>query len=73
MFGGKQNGKNIVLFLTQLADADSWEQAKFMVDDLPRLEAANVNVIAFGLGSVQAGNSFANGRSFRGKVNRDKF
>merc|ERR1711966_194689 len=45
VFGGKQQSgkRTIVLFLTQLADFDSWEQAKFMVDDLPRLEAANVN------------------------------
>ena len=65
VFGGKQSGKRtIVLFLTQLADFDSWEQAKFMVDDLPRLEAANVNVIAFGLGSVQAGEQFCERTKF---------
>lgn len=62
---GKQSGKRtIVLFLTQLADFDSWEQAKFMVDDLPRLEAANVNVIAFGLGSVHAGEQFCERTKF---------
>ncbi|CAL6293003.1 unnamed protein product [Bathycoccus prasinos] len=65
VFGGKQNGKRtIVLFLTQLADFDSWEQAKFIVNDLPRLEAANVNVIAFGLGSVQAGEQFCERTKF---------
>jgi hypothetical protein len=65
VFGGEQSGKRtIVLFLTQLADFDSWEQAKFMVDDLPRLEAANVNVIAFGLGSVQAGEQFCERTKF---------
>jgi len=66
VFGGKQQSgkRTIVLFLTQLADFDSWEQAKFMVDDLPRLEAANVNVIAFGLGSVQAGEQFCERTKF---------
>ena len=45
--------------MTHLADFDSWEHGtKFMVDDLPRLEAAKVNVIAFGIGSFASGEQF---------------
>jgi hypothetical protein len=56
--------RTVVLFMTQLADFDSWEQAKFIVDDLPALEAKNVNVVAFGLGSVSAGEQFCERTNF---------
>ena len=57
-------GRVIVPFLTQFADFDSWELAQRIADDLPRLEEAGVQVVAVGIGSVDAAKFFCEKTKF---------
>jgi hypothetical protein len=52
-------GTDVVLFLTQWGDFDSFELAQRLVDALPALAAANVRVAAVGVGSVQGARLFS--------------
>lgn len=51
--------RTIVCLMTQFGDFDSFEQAQWMVDELPALDAAGVRVVAVGIGSVSAAKAFA--------------
>ena len=51
-------GRAVVCLMTNFADFDSWEQAQWLVDELPRLEAAGVPVVCIGIGTVAAGQEF---------------
>jgi hypothetical protein len=53
-----KKGRVVVLMFTQLADFDSWELAKFIVNDIDLYERNNIEVRAIGLGTVEAGKSF---------------
>lgn len=54
-----EKGRVIVPFFTQFGDFDSFELAKRLVDELPELEKAGVEVVAVGIGSVEAAQDFA--------------
>ena len=57
-------GRVLVPFLTQFADFDSWELAQKLVDDLPRLEKAGVEVVAVGIGSLSSAKAFCEYTNF---------
>ena len=52
-------GRVLACFLTQFGDFDSWELAQTLVDDIERLKAEGVTLVAIGIGSVEAARSFA--------------
>jgi hypothetical protein len=58
------SGRVVVPFLTQFADFDSWELAQKLVDDIPRLDAEGVTLVAVGIGSVEAAVEFSRRTNF---------
>uniref|UniRef100_A0A061S698 Uncharacterized protein n=1 Tax=Tetraselmis sp. GSL018 TaxID=582737 RepID=A0A061S698_9CHLO len=54
------SGKVLLLpFMTHFGDFDSWEFALKLVDRMPELEEAGVEVVAFGIGSLAGARKFA--------------
>jgi len=54
----------LVPFLTQFGDFDSWELAQKLVDRLPELREAGVEVVAIGIGSLAAARKFCTSTGF---------
>jgi len=51
-------GRSVLLLLTDFADFDSWEAAARLVDELPRLQEANIPVACIGVGTSCAAREF---------------
>ena len=54
-----RSGRAVTVFLTQFGDFDSWELAQFLVDDVERMRREGAEVVAIGIGSVEAAREFA--------------
>ena len=51
-------GRAVVCLMPHFADLDPWEQAEWLVDELPRLEAAGTPLICIGIGTAEAAAEF---------------
>lgn len=54
----------LVVLLSQLGDFDSIEYAQALVEDMPKLQKSNIEVIAIGIGSKDSAERFCNYTGF---------
>ena len=61
---GMEQGRRLVLLLTQLGDFDSMEYAQALVPVLPKLEAAGIRLQAIAIGNAAGADSFCSYTGF---------
>jgi hypothetical protein len=61
---GLENGRRLVLLLSQLGDFDSVEYAQALVPALPRLQSAGIRTLAIGIGDARGADRFCSYTGF---------